>query len=365
MNKDTDKFIQDLRTISLSKTDEQVIRVRLESYADAHPVSTVLVQQKNPYRFLSPFSYLLKTPMTNGFALLLVIMFFGVSVAGAAEGALPGDALYPVKIHVNEGLKTALTINETERSLWDAARAERRIDEAIKLAAKGALTGSVETYITDQFEQHATAALARAVALEQRGDIKAAYAIQSKLEVHLGAYTNVLQSLTIDGANPQKELAGLLIHVYETSVFAARARTDQEQLDTEHQVTKDTDTLFAAEQAIQKIREEIKNETERNADGKTIRAAKIRLKNAESFALDARAALDTQSELQADDLARKAEKSALEAQILMKNKKLIEANTDINIRDILYTNGDIPTSPLKHILDSNHFEIETNQTIGL
>ncbi len=51
----------------------------------------------------------------------------------AAEGALPGDVLYPVKLSVNESVIELLQRTPQKKAQWAARRQERRLTEARRL----------------------------------------------------------------------------------------------------------------------------------------------------------------------------------------------------------------------------------------
>ena len=76
---------------------------------------------------------------TVGVALVLVLML-GSGTSYAAEGALPGDILYPIKKVVNEGVRGALAVSPQAQVAWQTERASRRLAEAEKLVQNNNLT---------------------------------------------------------------------------------------------------------------------------------------------------------------------------------------------------------------------------------
>lgn len=104
-----------------------------------------------PVRGWSLFSLPVRLP-AMAFAVLLLL---GASGGGlyAAEYALPGDALYGVKIHVNEAIRAKFQTSPEDRARWAVVRFERRMDEVRRLKARGsadeeidvALGGHIET----------------------------------------------------------------------------------------------------------------------------------------------------------------------------------------------------------------------------
>ena len=65
---------------------------------------------------------------------LIVIGAGGGTAVYAAEGAMPNDMLYPVKLHVNERIVGALQRTPEDRVNWEATRIERRLREAEHIA---------------------------------------------------------------------------------------------------------------------------------------------------------------------------------------------------------------------------------------
>jgi len=102
--------------------------------------------------FLTSFSLSLR----SGIALVLGVLVVGAGgTAYAAEDALPGDALYAVKLEVNEPLAGALAITPAAKGAWHADVAETRLAEAQTLVAQGRLTASTSDELAADFAQHA------------------------------------------------------------------------------------------------------------------------------------------------------------------------------------------------------------------
>ena len=96
------------------------------------------------------------------FAGVLAIFLVGAGTASAAEGALPGDWLYPVKINVNEQVELALAQGSQQKVAVEALLASRRVQEAQTLAAEGRLDATTTDEIVQNFNAHAEVALALA-----------------------------------------------------------------------------------------------------------------------------------------------------------------------------------------------------------
>jgi Domain of unknown function (DUF5667) len=66
-------------------------------------------------------------------------MLASSSISYAAEGTLPGDILYPVKIHINENIYNVMAFSHEAQASWHTERAERRFEEIEQLLAKNEL----------------------------------------------------------------------------------------------------------------------------------------------------------------------------------------------------------------------------------
>jgi hypothetical protein len=87
-------------------------------------------------------------------ASLLIIAVSGVSVAGAAEQALPGDALYAIKVNVNEEVKLALAVTPEKKAAVSLARAETRLAELDTLIARGDINETTRDLINERIDEH-------------------------------------------------------------------------------------------------------------------------------------------------------------------------------------------------------------------
>ena len=86
-------------------------------------------------------------------ASLLMIVVSGVSVAGAAEAALPGDTLYAIKVNVNEEVKLALATSPAKKADVSLARAEARLAELEILASRG-IDETLRDEIDERVDEH-------------------------------------------------------------------------------------------------------------------------------------------------------------------------------------------------------------------
>lgn len=156
--------LQARMAFSLTDDEKAVGRRMLQNlaYADPAPASIWSV-------LLSP----VRLPLMAA-AVLVLCASGGGFVAFAAERALPGDALYGVKIHVNEAIRERLQLTDEARSAWELERLHRRIDEMRKLEARGDAEEQVDVAIGEHIERAAAVVEARIDALPAAASERAA-----------------------------------------------------------------------------------------------------------------------------------------------------------------------------------------------
>ncbi|MEK7672285.1 MAG: DUF5667 domain-containing protein [Patescibacteria group bacterium] len=180
-NRDPRGMFENSKDINLTKSEKQEGRDILARFIDANPVEKSEHSHNRASIFKNLFNVFLK-PMPAFFALLLLVTG-GTSLA--AEYSVPGDLLYPVKIHVNEEVRSALAFSEESKAYIALDRAEERLEEAEVLAVKGKLTPEVRIDLEVRFTRHLEQAQKRAATAKINSDIKA------KLYVHEETLTKI------------------------------------------------------------------------------------------------------------------------------------------------------------------------------
>ena len=137
------------KDIRLSHTERDLLRASLRAHMDTVPVMARPTPTRSPYQFFFMHRVLAVV------ALLVVVVVGAGGTSVAAQWSLPGDLLYPVKISVNEEVLTALAVSPVAKAQVHAALAERRIEEAQTLAARGTLDATTTQEIQKNFDEHA------------------------------------------------------------------------------------------------------------------------------------------------------------------------------------------------------------------
>ncbi len=155
----TSHTLRSAESIVLNTEEKDEMFSRLQSFMSDHPVKAAGSEQEESAGFMDRFSqflFVLK-PLTVSFAALVLVCAGGVT-SYAAESALPGDFLYPIKIYVNEAVQTSLAMSPESRARVDAKLAERRLQEAEGLAARNELSPVVRDQLLRRFAMHVASA---------------------------------------------------------------------------------------------------------------------------------------------------------------------------------------------------------------
>lgn len=219
-------FTKETQKIHLTAEERRLLRSELVSYMEYHPL-----RMPQPARRATParraaFSFRLATyarPLMGAMA-----AFFFVVVPLAAEEALPGDMLYPVKVKVNEELRAQLALSPFEKIQWEAERVERRVSEARQLAAEGRLSAEAEDALGATVREHTAEfenQLAELRVQDAAGAAVAEVTFGSALEVQslvLDADQGVAASSTAFAKQPETGLAAAVREAREHVASSTR-----------------------------------------------------------------------------------------------------------------------------------------------
>lgn len=189
MNNKLKQFIRDAQRVELRDADRALMRAHFAELAGVSSQAELTKTPNNPWAF---FRFHRTAAMSFGAAAFAILVT--TSVAAAAEGTVPGDTLYPVKVHVTEEVRSAMAVTPQAKAAWETKRIERRLNEAEKVLTKkndpatiSALEANIATH-TEQIERSIDT-------LERGGNITAAAVASSNLEGPLRAHKKILQQL--------------------------------------------------------------------------------------------------------------------------------------------------------------------------
>jgi len=221
------KLAKKHRSISLSDRERTDMRLNLGVFIDEHPARAPFLVRTYSY-FSSVQRILSSRHALTGYRLvamsLVIVLVAGVGTTYAAVNALPGDPLYSIKINVAEPVEHVLTASGESQAQWDVTLANRRLEEAEKLAAAGTLTARNAQIVQTQLAAvtqnlnanvavvpSATASTSAATSgSTQIAAIAQASDAQSDLEASLSAHVQVLNALASTSPSVQSAIAPLI-----------------------------------------------------------------------------------------------------------------------------------------------------------
>ena len=219
----------------------------------------------NAYMAMKPIRAPATAPKTSAFgwfftlrpvALLLVFAVFASSagISYAAEGALPGDILYPVKTRVNEPLRGAIALSASAKTAWAMDVAGERIKEAATLAASGRLDAQMQQELRSDFERHARQAtenISRQESAVPGGSTETAV----RFEAQLSKYERMLTEVG--------SAKGVAVNEFASSVKAEREYIVTVRVRFEERSEKDTEQ--EKERRLSRMRESAKKQFEESS----------------------------------------------------------------------------------------------------
>lgn len=236
-----DRFEQQLHTatkeIRLSSDEKLLMREKIERYMELVPLKQTAPTTSSV--FIPSFSFIKHFSVSNFSAFARARFVPAALIAGlvistsagvsyAAESALPGDVLYPVKVNVNEPVGGAFLFSQQERISWLAHLAERRLEEASILTAQGRLDSAKSQEVTTRFGAHTAEIKARTEELEANDPASAAEA-SAEVATTLEAHEAILARLAVEKDTPAPQTAALVGQVRSAAKALARISEDAEQ----------------------------------------------------------------------------------------------------------------------------------------
>lgn len=310
-------------------------RALLQEYMEMRPIRTTAHAHKaahpslfNTIILVSRQGYIV--PITA------VVLIFGLTAgtAFAAEGALPGDTLYPIKVHVTEEVRSVLATTPKAQADWGIERTSRRLEEASTLAVLGRLTSANRAEIEANLALHVTTAEKKAKILADNNDYTDAGMVGAELYAVLKAHGDILASVlpAVDEESGPSDGHSLISDIATHLDFAAAmsARGDTTATTTEAAASKRKDI---ASNEISSLRSYIEQKkSDGGAPELTVRAS-VQLQKAEAAYADAVKDLEkgaTSSALRKFSTARNTAldtKASLSAQTRLLNVSLQLAQT--------------------------------------
>lgn len=201
------QFKKEARTIRLTGSEKAAMQARIMQEMKPSPDFSFFALRS--FSEVGPFQFAHIRAM-QVMATVLLVALLGGGTAYAAQGSLPGDVLYTIKINVNEQVEGALALSDTAKAQWNTQVAGRRLEEAETLASKGELTAGASVQIESNFNEHADEAQRLTQRLSDENSDQADE-ISTELDSSLSAHSAILVHLGDQSPSSEnKESSGKL-----------------------------------------------------------------------------------------------------------------------------------------------------------
>jgi hypothetical protein len=168
-------------------------------------------------------------PFYGAVSMAMVMILISGGISYAAESALPGDTLYPVKVGVTERVRSWTAFSYEADGAWQVARAERRLQEASLLAVQGKLDSKKEAEIASRLREHTEEATETIAHLQIDKRIAAAASASSRLESSLRIHEQILTQVAEDRTEMDGPIKGMLAIIRKDVEETTKVRASLEE----------------------------------------------------------------------------------------------------------------------------------------
>jgi hypothetical protein len=138
----TKKFIKEAREVKIT----------------AHEKRAMLARILGPAGIPSPYSFFLTVMEYRrkivAIAVIAAFIFTSGGTSFVAASALPGDALYSIKVNFNEEIQSIAAVSANAKVKVEVKRTEKRLQEAETLSKSGKLNAETQAIIENNIEKH-------------------------------------------------------------------------------------------------------------------------------------------------------------------------------------------------------------------
>lgn len=166
-----------------------------------HRDNVLAFMEKNPRRTPSSFAWLRMAGVRSVSAFALILIVSGTGVVSAAEGAMPGDTLYPVKLKVTEPTRSAFILDSKEKTAYEVERADRRLKEFALLSESESPDAATTELIADSLSESIASINEDVTVLRATGEADEALEANADLQSILAAHQEILAY--VEERNPE------------------------------------------------------------------------------------------------------------------------------------------------------------------
>ncbi len=234
-------------SVALSCEEREAMRGRIVEYMEFLPLARDLTPITSEASAVRSWRLFGSRHIVGALAVALMVTTTTYSVTNAATDALPGDLLWPVKVHVNEGVKTVFVNGDEAQVAWERERMELRLEEASSLAAQGRLDAERQDVVSKQFAIQAEAAVEKVREIETRDPVLAAEA-SAELADTLDTHKAVLARMVVEQEAEGVVEEGARTFVEEVHRAAFDAESLREETEKNLSLVEETDVATSGDE---------------------------------------------------------------------------------------------------------------------
>ena len=198
----------------------------------------------------------------------------GGTVSFAAENTVPGDALFTVKVHVNENVRGVVAVTSKAKAEWEVRLVERRLEEVEKLAMVPNVTIEVQQVAEQNLEHYSKRVKNRIEKFEEDEDDEDAMETASNLSEVLNAHEQVLVVMSANVATTTSVASAPVVNNGSARGTLKKVQDARGDAEKKHNELKEK---YDKEKAIQKNSQPVKgpvNTSKTGSDSKKDRKQK-------------------------------------------------------------------------------------------
>lgn len=200
VNKPIERAIEEIRATRMTSDEREILRDKFarmttEKNAAGTPAASKL---ESPYKFYRLWDNAERNwPATISAVIILLLALGGGSVALAAQGSLPGDKLYAVKVGIIEPVVGAFRGTGETLAMWQASLVSARLSEVETLASEGRLNDEKLAKIEVLLDKHTAAFSEARGRVERNESSEKAKGIGEGLKASIVGHVNILNQITV------------------------------------------------------------------------------------------------------------------------------------------------------------------------
>lgn len=279
MNDNFNKIIESAKSVLLSSEEKNRLWHNIDAYVANNPVVEVPVIRRAKHGTLSPFFF--HTQRIAVFSLVAVLVLGG-STSIAAQTALPNDALYNIKVNVNEEVRSWFSFGAESKAYYETKRAGERLDEAQKLAVMGKLDTQAKDTIQTNLKKHVENVQKQIATIEASNNLNVAIDVsenfENSLKEHNKSLTKIEQEQKVEEV-PAVAVAKMSVETVEAPVEAL-VDGEEKKVEVEAEVVPEPSSLGQIVNTVQEninvsvqIRQEVESKIPALADTETKKVA--------------------------------------------------------------------------------------------